>query len=105
MLVGLGPVQRFPGVKKSDYSLLLLCLWCAGAVICYELTSWHRRMLCYISNAFNGSTIEQQQDVCTNVKCPESPEKVDTLLGPGAHSFNINTPAEFAVNVNTQVLV
>ena len=48
---------------------------------------------------------EQQQYVCTNTKCSELLEKVETLLGPGAHSFNMYTPAEITVNVNTQKLV
>ena len=43
--------------------------------------------------------------LCTNAKCSETPEKVQTLLGPGAHSFNMYTQAEFAVNVTTQILV
>ena len=65
------------------------------------------RERCYaISNqAFSGSTTEQQQYVCTNAKCSESPEKVETRLGPAVHSFNMHTPGEFAVNVNTQILV
>ena len=39
MLVGLGSVQRFSGVKEREYSLLFLkkCLWCAGVVIWTEL--------------------------------------------------------------------
>ena len=71
-----------------------------------ELTGFHRKKSYAISNqAFSGSTTEQKQYVCTNAKCSESPEKVETRLGPGAHSFNMYTPGEFAVNVNTQILV
>ena len=33
----------------------------------------------------------------------ESPNALEMLLGPGAHMFKMNT--EFAVNVNTQILV
>ena len=54
---------------------------------------------------FDGSTTNQQQYVCANAEFFESSEKVETLLGPGALSFNMYTPAEFPVNVNTQILV
>ena len=46
------------------------------------------------------SMVAQQNNssVCTNAKFSESLEKVDTLLGLGAHIFNMYTPAEFAVS-------
>ena len=59
----------------------------------------------YIITLSNGSTVEQEQYVCTNAKCSEMPEKVETFLVPGPHSFNMYTPDEFAVNVNTQIPV
>ena len=70
-----------------------------------ELAGFIEKCYAISNHAFIVGTIEQQQYFCTNSKCYESPEKVDTLLGPGAHSFNMYTQAEFAVNVTTQILV
>ena len=47
----------------------------------------------------------RQEYVRTNAKSSESPEKVETLLGPSACSFNMHTPAEFVIKVNTWVLI
>ena len=60
---------------------------------------------CYVvsNHTFNRSTVEQQRYFCTNAKCCGSPEKEETLLGPGAHSFHMCIPAELVVNVNIQL--
>ena len=54
VVVGLGSVQRFPGVKQGEYSLhpLTKCLWWAGVVMWTEVTRFHRSMLCCIWSRF-----------------------------------------------------
>ena len=50
----------------------------------------------------------RQEYVRTNAKCSESsesPEKVEALLGPSALIFNVHSPAEFVIEVNTEVLI
>ena len=93
-VAGLGSVQTFHGVKESGVQpaifeeMLVIRRSCGLPGLNWQV-SIAGKMFAISDHAFDGSTtIEQEQYVCTNTKCSESPEKLETLLGPGAHSFN-----------------